>query len=175
MATHFFYTKDGENFGPLSISQLKAEGISPETLVWHAELTEWTPASKVSELKALFVEEDDAQSQPPPPPPKEDSSSEAHPKYIPTYPPKSYLVEAILVTIFCCLPFGIISIVHASRVESRFYAGNYEGSFRASRKARRWVIISLISLVLTFGLSFIINILFFAGALLSFPAADFFV
>jgi len=33
-------------------------------------------------------------------------------------PPKSWLVESILVTLFCCLPFGIAGIVNASRVES---------------------------------------------------------
>ncbi|WP_419184195.1 DUF2752 domain-containing protein [Xiashengella succiniciproducens] len=38
-------------------------------------------------------------------------------------PPKTWLGESILVTIFCCLPFGIAGIVNASKVESRFYAG----------------------------------------------------
>src|SRR4029079_6010877 len=37
-------------------------------------------------------------------------------------PPKSWLAESILVTLFCCMPFGIAGIVNASRVESRFYA-----------------------------------------------------
>ena len=30
--------------------------------------------------------------------------------------PSSHLALAILVTIFCCLPFGIVSIVKASQV-----------------------------------------------------------
>ncbi|MDR0973188.1 MAG: CD225/dispanin family protein [Prevotellaceae bacterium] len=53
-------------------------------------------------------------------------------------PPKSYLAWSILTTIFCCLPFGIVGIVNASRVESRFYAGDMEGAQRASDNARRW-------------------------------------
>lgn len=53
-------------------------------------------------------------------------------------PPKSWLVESILVTIFCCLPFGIVGIVNASRVESRYYAGDIEGAMRASQEAGKW-------------------------------------
>jgi len=47
-------------------------------------------------------------------------------------------VESILVTIFCCLPFGIVGIVNASRVESRYYAGDIEGAMRASQEAGKW-------------------------------------
>lgn len=53
-------------------------------------------------------------------------------------PPKSWLVESILVTLFCCLPFGIVGIVNASRVESRFYAGDIDGANRASAEAGKW-------------------------------------
>ena len=28
--------------------------------------------------------------------------------------PKTWLVESILVTLFCCLPFGIVGIVNAA-------------------------------------------------------------
>jgi hypothetical protein len=57
-------------------------------------------------------------------------------------PPKSWLVESILVTLFCCLPFGIAGIVNASRVESRFYAGDIEGANRASAEAKKWTMVS---------------------------------
>ena len=35
-------------------------------------------------------------------------------------PPKTWLVESILVTLFCCLPFGVVAIVNSSKVESHF-------------------------------------------------------
>ena len=60
-------------------------------------------------------------------------------------PPKSWLVESILVTIFCCLPFGIVGIVNASRVESRYYAGDIEGAMRASQEAGKWTKIACLS------------------------------
>ena len=35
----------------------------------------------------------------------------------------NYLVQAILVTIFCCLPLGIVSIVYAAQVNGKAAAG----------------------------------------------------
>jgi hypothetical protein len=56
----------------------------------------------------------------------------------PPAPPKNWLAESILVTIFCCLPFGIVGIVNAAQVNSRVAAGDYEGALRASREAGKW-------------------------------------
>jgi len=52
--------------------------------------------------------------------------------------PKNWLVESILVTIFCCLPFGIAGIVFATQVNSKFTAGDYAGALKASQDAGRW-------------------------------------
>ena len=30
--------------------------------------------------------------------------------------PKTWMVESVLATIFCCLPFGIVGIINASKV-----------------------------------------------------------
>ena len=59
------------------------------------------------------------------------------------YPPKNHLVEAILVTLFCCLPFGIVGIVNAARVESAFYSGDEMEAERLSREALKWSKIGL--------------------------------
>ncbi len=53
-------------------------------------------------------------------------------------PPPNYLVWAILTTIFCCLPFGIISIVFAAQVNSKWVAGDYNGARKASNNAKTW-------------------------------------
>lgn len=50
-------------------------------------------------------------------------------------PPKNWLVESILVTIFCCLPLGIVGIVNASQVSSKFATGDHNGALEASRNA----------------------------------------
>lgn len=53
-------------------------------------------------------------------------------------PPKNWLVESILVTLFCCLPFGIVGIIFASQVSSKFAAGDHEGARQASKDAGKW-------------------------------------
>jgi hypothetical protein len=50
----------------------------------------------------------------------------------------SHLAEAILVTLFCCLPFGIVAIVYAAQVNSLAAARDYEGAEAASRNAATW-------------------------------------
>lgn len=50
----------------------------------------------------------------------------------------SYLLPSILVTIFCCIPFGIVAIVYASGVNGKLQAGNYQGALAASNKAKLW-------------------------------------
>jgi hypothetical protein len=51
---------------------------------------------------------------------------------------KDYLVQSILVTIFCCLPFGIAAIVYAVETRTKRDLGDIEGALLASKKARMW-------------------------------------
>jgi hypothetical protein len=50
----------------------------------------------------------------------------------------NYLVPAILTTIFCCMPFGIVSIVYAAQVNSKLAVGDFAGAMDASQKAKTW-------------------------------------
>ncbi|MFM2037207.1 MAG: hypothetical protein RL432_146 [Bacteroidota bacterium] len=59
-------------------------------------------------------------------------------------PPKSYLVTSVIVTLLCCMPFGIIGVINAGKVESLFKKGDYEGAKAASNKARRWTLIGFV-------------------------------
>ncbi|RDC54711.1 CD225/dispanin family protein [Pedobacter chinensis] len=52
--------------------------------------------------------------------------------------PKNWLVESILVTIFCCLPLGIAGIVNAANVNSKYAIGDYAGAQAASAAAAKW-------------------------------------
>ena len=56
---------------------------------------------------------------------------------------QSYLVPAILVTLFCFLPTGIAAIVFAAQVNSKRSIGDYAGAMEASKKARLWTIVSV--------------------------------
>jgi hypothetical protein len=53
-------------------------------------------------------------------------------------PPKNWLVESILVTLFCCLPFGIVGIINAAAVNSKYAAGDYAGAQESSAAAGKW-------------------------------------
>lgn len=69
--------------------------------------------------------------------------------------PKNWLVESILATIFCCLPFGIAGIVNAASVNSRYDRGDYEGALRASQQAGKWTKIAF-----WLGIAYIVIVLF---------------
>lgn len=56
----------------------------------------------------------------------------------PQTPPPNYLVWAILTTILCCLPFGIVSIIYAAQVNTKWVAGDFAGAQNSSKNAKTW-------------------------------------
>lgn len=56
----------------------------------------------------------------------------------PQTPPPNYLVFAILTTIFCCQILGIVSIVFAAQVNSKWNTGDIQGALDASKNAKMW-------------------------------------
>lgn len=42
----------------------------------------------------------------------------------------TYLTEAILVTLFCCWPLGIVAIVYAAQAKGKLDAGDYAGAIK---------------------------------------------
>lgn len=50
----FIIDHNGQQAGPFSFDQLVQKGISPETLVWKQGMTDWTPAWKVEDLRAVL-------------------------------------------------------------------------------------------------------------------------
>ncbi len=47
---------------------------------------------------------------------------------------------AILCTVLCCLPLGIVSIVYASKVSGLWTQGRYAEAQLASANAKKWAI-----------------------------------
>lgn len=74
---------------------------------------------------------------PPPPPPGGWVSGPGGYAAVP-----DYLPWAILVTLFCCLPFGIVAIVYAAQASSRRGVGDVAGALEAARNAKTWVWVS---------------------------------
>ena len=69
--------------------------------------------------------------------------------------PNNYLALSILATIFCCWPFGIPAIVNAARVDKFWREGDNELAEEASKKAKRWTIISAIVGLVIFAILFL--------------------
>jgi Interferon-induced transmembrane protein len=59
--------------------------------------------------------------------------------------PPTYLAGAILSTLFCCLPFGIVSIVFAAQVDAKYNGGDYAGADESSDRAKNWMIASIVA------------------------------
>lgn len=62
--------------------------------------------------------------------------------------PDNYLVWAILSTVFCCLPLGIVAIVKASKVDALWAQGLQEEAIEAANDAKKWSIIGAVAGVL---------------------------
>src|ERR1044071_2155229 len=51
---------------------------------------------------------------------------------------ESYLVPSILVTVLCCLPFGIPAIIYAAQVQEKLQRGDIAGAQQSSKNAKTW-------------------------------------
>ena len=58
--------------------------------------------------------------------------------------PENYLVFAILSTILCCWPAGVVSIVYAAKVNGLYAEGKYNEAEAASKNAKTWAIVSAV-------------------------------
>ncbi|KFP73978.1 Proline-rich transmembrane protein 1, partial [Acanthisitta chloris] len=58
--------------------------------------------------------------------------------------PKDYMVESMLVTLFCCLLTGVIALVFSCETRSAVDRGDMAQAYVASRRARSLVLFSLI-------------------------------
>lgn len=61
---------------------------------------------------------------------------------IPPLKPSNWLWQSIVATVLCCLPFGIVGIVYATRVDSLYYNKQYDEAEAFARKAKTWTLIS---------------------------------
>ena len=56
--------------------------------------------------------------------------------------PPNHLGEAILCTLFCFMPFGVVAIVYAAQVNGHLSAGNVEAARYSSEQAQKWTRLS---------------------------------
>lgn len=144
----YYVIINGQQTGPVEESQLLGMGVTRDTQVWREGMPQWQPAGMVPELGYLFAS------------PQSGTGNYAGyaggggygtpggaaPQQPPMQPmPKTWLVESILVTIFCCLPFGIVGIVNAAAVSSSYNMGNFALAQEKSNAAKKWTMWGLIA------------------------------
>lgn len=175
-----------QQLGPFPMSQLYSKNIQRETMVWCAGMGDWVQAQSVDELQFLFnapsqgtqnagqyqQQPQQGQYQQPNNQNRGTNNPFGNPfNGVDVRPmPKNWLIESILVTILCCFPlgapFGIAGIVNATKVESRYYGGDYDGALEASQSAKKWciwaVVVCVIGLVLYLGF---IGVMYAVGSL----------
>ena len=54
------------------------------------------------------------------------------------------LIMAIFTTICCCLPFGIVGIIKATKVDSYYNTGQYQAAQAAANDAKKWSLIGIV-------------------------------
>jgi len=144
MAQYHFIGGDGKTYGPYSQEQMQqfmAENRVNAQTQARADGGAWQPASSFGELSGGVPQTGG------PPPSYPQPQGHGAPVKVP-----NYLVQSILCTLCCCLPFGIVAIVYAAKVDGLAATGNTAAALEASGKAKMWCWIGL-------GLGLVANII----------------
>ncbi|MBE2212332.1 MAG: CD225/dispanin family protein [Opitutaceae bacterium] len=160
----YHLSRNGQPTGTCSkedaIARYARGEILPTDLVWCEGMANWTPASQVFGAAT------------PPPAPAAAPSTATPPPAPQALPrpvmgdlgkPANNLVWAILTTLFCCLPAGVVAIVYAAQVDSKWTAGDRAGAESAAKNARMWSLISA-GIGLVGGLAYAAFMIFAAAA-----------
>lgn len=163
MKKYYYVSSEGKQSGPISASDFKEYGISENTYVWCKGMAQWVKANEVDELKPFFEE-----SSIPPIPPvfvqgstRETMASTQQEKL---QKPENYLPYAIAATLLCCIPIGVVAIIHANKVDTAWNMGKYDEAEELSKKAKMWLWITVGVGAIGYAICFIINfIIVFLG------------
>ncbi len=161
----WYYSKGGMQLGPVNEDLLREKcqngEVQAATLVWKEGMADWKPVSEVAQFSGLVSATQIT------PPPVSGQMMNPQPAQAVSYqqtPIPNYLWQSIVATLFCCMPFGIVAIVYAAKVDSLVAAGDYAGASAASKTARTWVIAAVACMG-------VIVLLYGAGVLLSMAGA----
>lgn len=154
---YYYIDYQGQQRGPVDVEEFKNLGINAQTNVWCAGMANWAPAGQIPVLENYIVQ------LPPAMPPQNNFNynNNSQQPYQEVYydAPDSHMIWAILSTLFCCLPFGIVAVIKASQVNSNWNAGNYDLAEDASDSAKSWCWASTICGLIVNGLYIALQVL----------------
>lgn len=170
----WYYTKMGLQQGPVPeaelIQKIRRAEIGDANLVWHEGMSDWLPVSQVAELRetsapampVVAVVEEPTQQMPPSLPVAQQSIGNVPLPQPPAYhgnyvapQVNNYMWQSIValvlsagMMIVICLPIGmpfaIVALVYAGKVEGLRVQGRLIEAESASKSAKVWMIISYI-------------------------------
>jgi len=147
----WYYTKNQKQQGPVTkddLLRMLSDGtIDTTELAWNKELDEWKTIQEIDILFKTYpkVEEPSTQASRDTTPVRRrrdkgdykiaewavrTSDSE------PSSAPPNYLWQALLITLFCCQPLGLIGLFYANRAQSLEKSGRRRKALIASKKAK---------------------------------------
>ena len=139
----WYYSKNGTQLGPVAEAELsgkiKSGEVATSDLVWQEGMGDWKPASQVPAFQGSAP-----LSIPPVPQgnlPMAQPPAMTYGQY-PQIP--NYLWQSIVVTILCCMPFGVVGIVYAAKVDGMVAGGDLVGAQAASQSAKTWTLTAFI-------------------------------
>lgn len=73
--------------------------------------------------------------------------------------PDNNLIWAVLCTVMCCVPLGVVAIIKSTEVEKYWKQGEYELAQKAANDAKKWSLIGA-------GATAVVLIIYFAFILI---------
>ncbi|MGM9694188.1 MAG: CD225/dispanin family protein [Alloprevotella sp.] len=144
MKPYFFLDKNNQQQGPVQPERFAENGVTPQTLVWTEGMANWAPAETILELRPYLQTPEAAVCPPPPPRQPQPQRATLHSQTYQQPRPDNHLVWAILATVCCCLPFGIVAIVKSMQVNDFYNSGKYDQALIAAEEAKNWCLVSLV-------------------------------
>ncbi|MBR1712119.1 MAG: CD225/dispanin family protein [Alloprevotella sp.] len=146
MQEYFFLDAQNQRQGPYAGELLPTYGVTATTLVWKQGMADWQQAGQVEELASLFGSHTAPSNYPLP---EQNPYAQAGQNNAATggsYQPQpdNWLVWAVLVTLCCCMPFGIVAIYKSAKVNPYYESGAYAQAQQAAGEAKKWVIIGAV-------------------------------
>lgn len=160
----YWINHNGVQTGPVDLDAIKEMNLTSSAYVWREGLGDWVKITQMPELQG-FYEMVNVNAEPQPQQasePKADGEAVTGQPYQPQQPqvnqqpqyaqpqapaepcPPTNLVWAIISTVLCCIPTGIVAIIYALKVTNKYREGDIEGAKRASETGAWWCIATII-------------------------------
>ena len=160
---NWYYASAGQQEGPVSeedlIELFRSGQVKDYDLVWNKTMTDWVALKSIPEFAAAGWDKEsadqEAEAVAPPAMPSPTAGATAavasSPALTPATGPQvptekvpNYLWQSILCFLLFFWPFAIPAIVYATRVQPFLQSGDVGLAIEASKKAKKWVKLSVV-------------------------------